>query len=493
MHTPAEELGLANGRLGARLRSALLAVSPERMQETLQAIREDARRAKLLYLHEGRATEVSILPAPLTVLPAQLRYLHAAALTLHEATKRILPVWLADANVRRALPVSHGEESWIRSCWGPAHARGNPVFGRLDAAVLLESAQWKSTLQFLEPNLTGIGGLHMLPSAERILEQRLRPVLADADPGLGLTLGQDIRDLLAGQLLEHLQALGCPGRRICLIEARWADTGPEEQTLLAEHLHHRFGIEVCHADPAELVLDGDQVLFGGEVVDLGYRDYSVEELQELGRRGVDVAPIRVLLAQNRMVSSIAAELEQKSIWEVFTDPLLANRHFTPAERDVFHRHVPWTRLLRARRTELADGSLGDLPEFVRAERELLVLKPNRAYGGVGVCIGTQQDQRAWERAVERAMAEPDTWVVQQRVSLPVHEFPVLVPDAGVRLHPLHVVLGIAPTEEGLSVTGRASEDRVVNVARGGGIAVVMTAQPDSLDRGGGLGRDSPAS
>ncbi|HZJ55431.1 MAG TPA: hypothetical protein VFD38_14930, partial [Myxococcaceae bacterium] len=344
-----------------------------------------------------------------------------------------------------------------------------------------------------EPNLTGVGGLHMLPSAERILEERLGPVLAQVDPGLRLTPGQDIRDLLAGQLLEHLEGLGRPGRRICLIEARWADSGPEEQTFLAEHLHRRFGIEVCHADPAELVLDGDEVLLRGEVVDLGYRDYSVEELRELERRGVDVAPVRVLLAQNRMVSSIAAELEQKSMWEVFTDPMLVDRHFTPGEREVFRRHVPWTRLLRARRTQLADGEVGDLPEYVRAERELLVLKPNRAYGGVGVCIGSQQDQRAWERALDRAMAEPDTWVVQQRVALPVHAFPVLAPDGGVRLHPLHVVLGIAPTEEGLSVTARASEDRVVNVARGGGIAVVMTAHPDSLDSRGGLGRDSPAS
>ncbi|HET9037158.1 MAG TPA: hypothetical protein VFN45_13170 [Myxococcaceae bacterium] len=493
MHTPAEEIGLVNRRVAARLRAALLGVAPERMREVLRGIREDARAAMLLYLHAGRATEVSILPAPLTVLPEQLRYLHATALTLHEATQRMLSLWLADANVRRALPVSHAEESWIRTCWGPAHARANPVFGRLDAAVLLESQQWKRSLQFLEPNLTGIGGLHMLPSAERIVERRLGPIVAEADPVLRLTPGQDIRDLLAGQLLEHLEALGRPGKRICLIEARWADTGPEEQTLLAEHLRRRFGIEVCHADPAELVLDGDEVLFRGEVVDLGYRDYSVEELQDLGRRGVDVAPVRALLSQNRMVSSIAAELEQKSMWEVFTDPLLVERHFTLGEREVFRRHLPWTRLLRARRTQLADGGVGDLPEFVRVERELLVLKPNRAYGGVGVCIGAQQDQRDWERALDRAMAEPDTWVVQQRVPLPVHAFPVLAPDGCIRLHPLHVVLGIAPTVEGLSVTGRASEDQVVNVARGGGIAVVMTADLDSLDSGRGLGRDSPAS
>ncbi|HUM13174.1 MAG TPA: hypothetical protein VLT82_19660 [Myxococcaceae bacterium] len=493
MQTPAEELGLTSRRVGARLRSALLAIAPERMRDVLHWIEEDARAATLLYLHDGRAEEVRILPAPLTVLPEQLQYLHATALTLHEATRRLIELWLVDPSVRAALPVSRGEEEWIRGCWGPLQVRSNPVFGRLDAAALFESAQWKSTLQFLEPNLTGVGGLHMLPTSERILEQRLGPLLRQADPALRLTLGQDVRDLLAGQMLEHLEALGRPGRRICFIEPRWADTGPEEQALLAEHLHRRFGVQVCHADPTELVLDGDEVLFQGEAVDLGYRDYSVEELRELSRRGVDVAPMRALLAQNRMISSIAAEVEQKSMWEVFTDPALADRHFTPGERRVFRRHVPWTRLVRGRTTQLADGSVGDLPEFVRSERELLVLKPNRAYGGTGVCIGAQQTQPVWEQALDGAMAEPDAWVVQQLVQLPVHEFPVLAPDGGVRLEPFYVVLGLAPTEEGLSLTGRASQQQVVNVARQGGLAVVMIAHPDLLDSHGGQGQDSPAS
>jgi hypothetical protein len=56
-----------------------------------------------------------------------------------------------------------------------------------------------------------------------------------------------------------------------------------------------------------------------------------------------------------------------------------------------------------------------------------------------------------------------------------------------------VVLGLAATDEGLSLTARASQDQVVNVARRGGIAVVMLAHPDSLDSRGAPGRDSAAS
>lgn len=481
MQTPAEELGLLSRQVGARVRSALLGIAPEHMRAVLHRIQEDAHAASLVYLHEGRAEEVAILPAPLTVLPQQEAYLHATALTLHEASSRLLEIWLDDADVRAALPVPHGDEAWIRQCWTPLHARSNPVFGRYDAVALFESAQWKSTLQFLEPNLTGVGGLHMLPSAEKILDARLGPLLRRADPALRLTLGQDVRELLAGQMLEHLEALGRPGRRLCFVEPRWAADGPDEQALLAEHLRRRLGVEVCHADPSELVLDGDEVLFHGQAVDLTYRDYSVEELRQLARRGVDVSPMRALLAQNRMVSSIAAELEQKGMWEVFTDPVLVARHFTPGERQVFHRHVPWTRLIRPRRTELADGSVGDLPEFVRSERELLVLKPNRGYGGTGICIGAQHSQAVWERALDRALADPDGWVAQRLVPVPVHEFPALAADGGVHLEPFHVVLGLAPTEEGLSLTARASQEQVVNVARRGGLAVVMVAHPEVLD------------
>jgi hypothetical protein len=54
-------------------------------------------------------------------------------------------------------------------------------------------------------------------------------------------------------------------------------------------------------------------------VDLAYRDYAVADPIELSREGVDVEPMKVLLRENRMISSITAELDQKSGWEIFTD------------------------------------------------------------------------------------------------------------------------------------------------------------------------------
>ena len=105
----------------------------------------------------------------------------------------------------------------------------------------------------------------------------------------------------------------------------------------------------------------------GQRVDLAYRDYGVADLLELEAEGVDVEPMRVLLRENRMVSSIAADLDQKACWEVLTDPRLCQKYFTAEERQLFQRHILWTRVLCDRRTVLPDGRQGNLLEFARDE------------------------------------------------------------------------------------------------------------------------------
>jgi len=477
MLTPAEELGLAGQRLGARVRSALARIPGTTLANIIRQVVEDAQVEGMTYLHDGEPTTVRVLAAPLTVLPHQVQYLHAASYALHNATKRLVSLYFLDPDVRAALPLPHAEESWIRECWTPSHHLENPVFGRLDAVVELESAHWKDTLHYLEPNMSGVGGLHMFPTAEHIVAHRLVPAIHARDASLLLERGVDIRDLLMGGMLEHLRALGRPGRRICFVEPKYAGNGPEEQDALADYFHQRFGVAVCHADPAELAREGDEVLYQGDAVDLAYRDYSVQDLLALAETGVDVSPMRLLLAQNRTVSSIAAELDMKSAWEVFTDARLTERHFTLEERQLFRRHVPWTRLVRGRTTALPDGSEGDLLDFARRERETLVLKPNRNFGGYGVCIGPAVTQSAWDAALERAAGERDQWVVQRAVHLPVHDFPVLGRDGNVHAESFYVVVGLAPSEDGVSVTARASQKQVVNVAQRGGICAVLVGHP----------------
>jgi hypothetical protein len=275
---------------------------------------------------------------------------------------------------------------------------------------------------------------------------------------------------------DHLDAIGRPARNICFVEPKYAGTGIDEQEDLARYFHDTYGMKILHADPAELSLQGSEVFYAGEQIDLAYRDYNVSDLLNLGRTGVDIRPMRELFKQNRMVSSIAAELDQKSCWEVLTDPAITEEHFSADERQIFRRHILWTRIVSDRKTTLPDGKEGVLLDYVRRERETLVLKPNRACGGEGVVLGPSLSEADWEAAVSKALADPARWVVQQLTSIPVYEFPVQGPDGKTHFEPFHVVVGFAPTQYGVAILGRASQKQVVNVAQRGGMCVVFVGR-----------------
>jgi len=325
----------------------------------------------------------------------------------------------------------------------------------------------------VEPNLSGIGGIHLVPTAEQIVADLVLPALQAQDAELRLEICPDIRELLMQEVLDHLEAIGRPARSVCFVEPKYAGSGPDEQEALIQYFHDRYGMKIMHADPAELTLRNDEVYYQDDLVDVAYRDYSVSDLIGLARTGVDVEPMRALFRQNRIISSIAAELDQKSCWEILTDPQFTHRYFSPDERQIFRRHILWTRLLSDRRTLLPDGRTASLLDYVRQEHESVVLKPNRSFGGEGVVIGHGMARTDWEAALERALTDKEGWVVQQLASIPVSEFPVLGPDGQIHVEPFYTVMGFAPTKYGVAILGRASQKQVVNVAQRGGMCVVM--------------------
>ncbi|MGE3617342.1 MAG: hypothetical protein AB7L66_15835 [Gemmatimonadales bacterium] len=476
MLTPAEEVGLAGHRLARRVDQALRSLSDAEMRELLAAVHDLATERHLSYQRGGATETIRLFPSPITLRQDQLAYIHYVSQTVLNCVKRLPEFYFADPLVRDVLRVSDEEEHWLLDCWTAGHRDANPIFSRLDAVVDFTSAMWKDTLRFLEPNLTGIGGVHLAPTSDRVLADVVIPTLRDRDRGIRLQLGADIRELLLQDLLEHLEAIGRPEGRIVLLDPKYELDGPDEPEALARYYRDRHGIEVLHADPAELRLVGDEVYFGDARVDIGYRDYGVLDLLDLEEEGVDVEPMRRLFKGNRMVSSIAAELDQKSCWEIFTDPDLAARYFSTEERQILRRHIPWTRIVADRRTTDPAGTRIELLDYLLTERETLVLKPNRSYGGEGVTIGPAVSETDWDAAIKAALEdEDDRWVVQQLVALPVQEFPVLGGEGQVSFEPFYVVLGFVPSRYGVGLVARASQKQVVNVAQHGGECAVMVS------------------
>jgi hypothetical protein len=479
MLTPAEEMGLSGLSLASRVRKAFYKVPEARLVEVLHRMHEESLRRHLIYLRDNQPEAINVLPCPITVLPEQLSYIHYVSLTILNALKRLPELYMQDFAVRDVLRLSPGEEEWLWQCWGPSQRENNPVFGRLDAMIDFVSPMWKDSLRFVEPNLSGVGGLHLVPTCERIVADVVLPVLQEQDQALELTVGRDVRELLMQDVLDHLEGIGRPARHICFVEPKYAGSGPDEQEELARYFHERYGLKITHADPKELVLCDGEVCYHREPIDLVYRDYPVYDLIELQREGVDVLPMRTLFQQNRIISSITAELDQKSCWEVLTDPQFTQKYFSADERHIFRRHILWTRILSERHVLLPNGDWGDLLPYVRREREALVLKPNRAFGGQGVVLGPALTQAEWEAALDQALADKERWVVQQLASIPVSEFPVLGPEGKPHAEPFYTVMGFAATKYGLAILGRASQKQVVNVAQRGGMCAVMIGRPPS--------------
>src|SRR5262249_16798062 len=250
------------------------------------------------------------------------------------------------------------------------------VFGRLDGVIEFTSPMWKDSLRFIESNLSGVGGIHLAPTCESLIADFVVPVLERIDPTLHLVRGPDLRELFIQDVLDHLEAIGRPGQHVCFVEPKYADSGIDEQTALADYYLARHGLKIMHADPIELTIENGEVCYEGNAIDVAYRDYEVRDLIALHRdAGVDVEPMRKLFRENRMISSMAGDFDHKSTWEILTDPTLARKYFNADERQVFRHHVCWTRLLFDRRTTLPDGESGDLLKFVRTHQDMLVLKP----------------------------------------------------------------------------------------------------------------------
>ena len=127
--------------------------------------------------------------------------------------------------------------------------------------------------------------------------------------------------------------------------------------------------------------------------------------------------------------------------------------------------VPWTRRVAERKTAY-NGTLVDLIEYIRNNRNDFVLKPNDDYGGHGLFLGYQTTQSEWDEQIATALV--GDYVVQEIIELHTEEFPIFGDDRW-NLEPMYV--DVNPFVFRGKVNGamvRLSDSPVVNVTSGGG-------------------------
>jgi uncharacterized circularly permuted ATP-grasp superfamily protein len=158
---------------------------------------------------------------------------------------------------------------------------------------------------------------------------------------------------------------------------------------------------------------------------------------------------------------------KKAFFAILTDDRY--KHLFPAEDlATIAPHVPWTRMVRNAGTT-RDGKTIDLAEYLRRHRDRFVLKPNDEYGGTGVTLGWETDERAWDEAIARALQESDRgWIAQERIAIRRETFPVCERDGIVERD---MLVDFAPYLFRGRVAGfltRLSATGLANVTSGGG-------------------------
>ncbi len=220
----------------------------------------------------------------------------------------------------------------------------------------------------------------------------------------------------------------------------------------------------------QVAIVDDRVLCGDFEPDIIYRRLVTMDI--LSRTGGRHALVE---AARRQLAFVGCGFEgyglcAKGHFAVLSDPELRPTGLSDEVLDMLDTSIPWTRLVRDVFTSGPGGGLQEpLEHLVQREKNRLVLKASRGYGGRDVILGWRTSKKDWQAAWETALE--GSWIVQERVHLPEARFPVWTSD-GIEEVTLHYDLApymIAGQCRGLGV--RLSGSEILNVAAGRGSAV----------------------
>ncbi len=236
----------------------------------------------------------------------------------------------------------------------------------------------------------------------------------------------------------------------------------------------RKGYNCEFSTPEEIEYDGKKAYANKMPIDVFYRRGWIRNWTDVYD---EIKPLRRAYADGAIcvVNSIRSILAAiKSLIEVIQDPEIM-KMYTEEEKDTIRKHVPWTKLMVEKKTYDPEGNTVDLYDYVRKNRETLVLKPMDLYGGKMVCVGPAVDQAEWEKTIENTTGD-QKFVVQEYVPIPEDELPVIGQEGvewqAKKMNQNFYAFG------GHHAGGmiRTSEAAVINISAGGGLTPIVIVE-----------------
>lgn len=352
-------------------------------------------------------------------------------------------------------------------------ARINPRYTTSSTASRLDAFLLPDSLHFAEYNAESPAGLTYAEKLSEIFDEL--QVMKRFAERYHVRKFQLIKPMLEAQLATYHEWGGTAAPPvIAIVDWREVPTWSEFEILQASF--EREGVPTIVCDPRDLEFDGKRLSAHGRTIDLLYRRVLINDIVA---RPADCAAIVKAYAAGAVCVSNALTCKiahKKAFFAVLTDER-NSALFSAEERELIRRHVPWTRLLADTRTE-HDGIALSLLDHVRQHRNDFVLKPNDEYGGKGVTLGWEKDEREWDTAIETALRDPQgSWVVQRRISVRREIFPMQT-SSGVEMRDM--LVDFAPYLFRGRMAGfltRLSSTGLANVTSGGGQVPAFSVEP----------------
>jgi len=204
----------------------------------------------------------------------------------------------------------------------------------------------------------------------------------------------------------------------------------------------------------------------GQPIHLVYRRLLTNEYLE---RDQECRPVFQAYRDRRvcLVNSFRSKLlHKKAIFALLTDP--GYRHFlSTSQQQAVKAHVPWTRRVQDCHTTGPDDKPVRLLDYIRRNRQDMVLKPNDLYGGEGIRVGWERTDQEWDADLQQALR--GDILVQQRVGIVRESYPVW-DGRGVTREEYTVDMDpfvFAGRAEGMMT--RLASSSLCNVTAGGGV------------------------
>lgn len=437
-------------------------------EPVLRGISEFHSRLEKSHFHYGRFV-IPTFYKPHFLTPKQQQLIKRTAKTLSQILNTAARLYFEEGHLTQMFRV-HPEAARLIKI-DPGYSE-SVIFSRYNSILEGES------LKVLEFNCDSPVGAGYTDEIESILlsQQSLEPFFRE----YSIQRSSRSQDVLDAMLAAYEQFGGYETPNIGIVDWKNVRTQPEFE-YLKTHFESK-GYKTVIVDPRELVFRGGKLSYKNIHLRLILRRVFFDEILD---RPDDVEALiqayeaRAVCMVNPLRSRLAGT---KAIHAILSNPQY-DHFFADNENEVKRECIPWTRRMSDAQ-DYYGKNMTYLIDFLKDEKDSLVLKPLASYGGKDVNIGCESRDEDWNAAIDRAVKED--WVAQQYIHIPIMTVPVMINhklDFAYKKYNFNMLVFGGKYSGAFS---RLSDESVISVARKGGLIPSFAADhvPDRNTLGG---------